>query len=360
MWITSTVGRCGAMRICNFMNYKIRLVLTKKQCFRNYHFALLSLGFLLAFNAGVAQSGCNNPDQLCGDQAPSPEALTTADPLVFDCIDADYVNYYYFTTNNTSAPGTAFVEITNINCGPTDNDTIMAVVVGFDDTDPCNPATYNPVSLCQMDTLTISMQTSTLQTSTSYMVIVGTNSDPVISGCGFDITVSGPAVDIDACCDQALSLGQSVSFGVTGGDAVPGYVWQPDTYLDDPFSDNPTAFPEETISYIVTGYIDGCEVVDAVTLIVGPPLTVPNAFTPNGDGINDFWRIGRIGNFPEALVTVFDRWGQVVFKAFGDGEMWDGTNRGKFLPTATYFYVIELNSTEIKSEPITGSVSIVH
>jgi gliding motility-associated-like protein len=308
----------------------------------------------------MAQSGCNNPEQLCGDQFPAQEALTTPDPVLFDCLDAEYVNYYYFTTNNNAVPGTAFIELININCGPTDNDSISAVVVSYDNNDPCNPASYSAVSLCDEDTLTIAMQTISLQTSTSYMVIVGTNNDPVLAGCGFEISVSGNAVDIDACCDQALSLGQSVSFGVVGGDAVPGYVWQPSTYLDDQYSDDPTAFPEETMSYIVTGYIDGCEVVDVVTLIVGPPLTVPNTFTPNGDGINDFWRIGRIGNFPEAQITVFDRWGQVVFKGFGDAGMWDGTNKGKFLPTATYFYIIELNSMEIKSDPITGSISIVH
>jgi gliding motility-associated-like protein len=93
---------------------------------------------------------------------------------------------------------------------------------------------------------------------------------------------------------------------------------------------------------------------------VGPPINIPNTFTPNGDLINDLWLLAGIQRFEGALVTVYDRWGQQLFKSLGYTQPWDGTNGGKKLPTATYYYVIELNSLDVDIPPITGSVTLIH
>jgi hypothetical protein len=50
----------------------------------------------------------------------------------------------------------------------------------------------------------------------------------------------------------------------------------------------------------------------------------------------------------------------VVFKALGYAQEWDGTNKGKFLPSATYYYVIELNSLAVNIPPVVGFVTIIH
>ncbi len=86
-------------------------------------------------------------------------------------------------------------------------------------------------------------------------------------------------------------------------------------------------------------------------------FSIPNAFIPNNDGINDFWEIRAIESYPNATVHVYSRWGQLVFSAKnGYKEPWDGTFKGKELPMDTYFYIIDLKNG---SEPINGHVTII-
>ncbi len=86
-------------------------------------------------------------------------------------------------------------------------------------------------------------------------------------------------------------------------------------------------------------------------------LLIPNAFIPNGDGINDTWRIRDIEAYPNATIQIYSRWGQLVFSAKkGYSDPWDGTFKGKELPMDSYFYVIDLKNG---SEVITGQVTII-
>lgn len=71
-------------------------------------------------------------------------------------------------------------------------------------------------------------------------------------------------------------------------------------------------------------------------------LKIPNAFTPNNDGVNDTWIIENIELFPWALIQVFNRWGQEIFEGKGSGEQWDGTWNNKVVPTGSYLYTIDL------------------
>jgi gliding motility-associated-like protein len=80
-------------------------------------------------------------------------------------------------------------------------------------------------------------------------------------------------------------------------------------------------------------------------------LVVPNGFSPNGDNINDFFEIVGIGSYPNNTVTIFNRWGNLIYEAAGynNGSIrWDGTNNGDLsmgnglAPEGTYFYVINL------------------
>jgi len=70
-------------------------------------------------------------------------------------------------------------------------------------------------------------------------------------------------------------------------------------------------------------------------------LTYPKFFTPNGDGINDFWRIAFSANEPNMLIYIYDRYGKIVssFDAMGTG--WDGTLNGYRLPATDYWFVVK-------------------
>ncbi len=83
-------------------------------------------------------------------------------------------------------------------------------------------------------------------------------------------------------------------------------------------------------------------------------IKVPNTFTPNGDGVNDTWNIKYLDLYPNCTVMIFNRWGQNVYSSIGYGIPWDGTYHGSALPTATYYYIINLkNGLKALSGPVT-------
>ena len=314
--------------------------------------------------SAVAQD-CSDPEQLCGEATASTDDVVLPVPVDFGCLDVANTYFYEFTTNsNNFNTGNVVADINNINCpGQTGSDTLYAMIVLPPEPflgDPCNPAEWTQIGDCASDTLTISLESPDLAPNTTYYLIVGNNQPTNQIDCGFEVTINGPAVDINACCDDQIALGESYTLNVFGGETPPGYSWDPPSWLDILSIATPIAFPEETITYIVTGYVGGCPVTDLVTIVVGPPLRVFNTFTPNGDTVNDTWEIYGITDFENAQVNVYDRWGQLVFKSLGYAQEWDGTNNGKFLPTATYYYVIELNSLDVNIPPVMGSVTIIH
>jgi len=70
-------------------------------------------------------------------------------------------------------------------------------------------------------------------------------------------------------------------------------------------------------------------------------LSIPNTFTPNGDGINDTWEIHDLAYYPGSTVNIFNRWGQKIFTSVGYPVPWDGKYDGKMLQSGTYYYIID-------------------
>lgn len=86
-----------------------------------------------------------------------------------------------------------------------------------------------------------------------------------------------------------------------------------------------------------------------------PCFSIPNGFSPNGDGINDTWEIPGINNYPSAQVTVLNRWGQEMLNTNNYTTPWDGSFKGGLLPTSDYYYIINLNDG---SKALTGTLTI--
>lgn len=86
-------------------------------------------------------------------------------------------------------------------------------------------------------------------------------------------------------------------------------------------------------------------------------LRIPNAFTPNADGVNDTWEIEYIEKYPSSKIFVFNRWGQEMYVGKPGDEPWDGTIDGNKAPAGAYTYVIDLRNG---IDPFTGVVVIVY
>jgi gliding motility-associated-like protein len=85
-------------------------------------------------------------------------------------------------------------------------------------------------------------------------------------------------------------------------------------------------------------------------------LNISNTFTPNGDGINDTWKIKYLETYPGNTVNIYNRYGEKVYSSVGYGVPWDGTRNGTNLPAGTYYYIIDpKNSRGV----VSGSVTII-
>jgi len=135
------------------------------------------------------------------------------------------------------------------------------------------------------------------------------------------------------------------------------YKWKPALYLNSDTAAVPRSTPLGDVTYILelTGQ-GGCMVSDDIFIKLLLAPEVPNAFSPNGDGINDNWVIKYLESYPGATIDVYNRYGQPVFKSVGYDNPWNGLYNGSPLPIGTYYYIINpKNGRKI----ITGSVTII-
>ncbi len=143
------------------------------------------------------------------------------------------------------------------------------------------------------------------------------------------------------------------------------YAWQPPESLNDPAIFNPIAQPEATTTYLL--HIEnafGCNATAEIRLVVvpltcdEPHIFIPTAFTPNGDGENDVFRL-RSNTVETLYCIIYNRWGQRVFESLDFSESWDGTFEGQALPPDVYAYYIEavcFDGTIFKKQ---GNVSLL-
>ena len=103
---------------------------------------------------------------------------------------------------------------------------------------------------------------------------------------------------------------------------------------------------------------NGCEKLESISVGFDGSdncFFIPTLFTPNGDGIHDTWVIDGLDIYPDILVQVFNRWGQLLFESRGYTDAWDGTHNGNELPAGAYYYVIDLDND---TKPLNGAITI--
>ena len=172
--------------------------------------------------------------------------------------------------------------------------------------------------------------------------------------------LEGP--DVDAGQDQEVFAEENFTLGgnPTSASGV-AFAWSPNPTLSfDTTLANPSGFLLETTEFVVlVTDASGCINSDTVLVEVLPEVSVSSGFTPNGDGLNDFWIIDNMELFPNNVVQIFNRWGQVLYEAnsYNMSTAWDGKYENKDVPVGTYYYTIELNDPRFP-DPITGPLTI--
>jgi len=173
--------------------------------------------------------------------------------------------------------------------------------------------------------------------------------------------ISLSSVWADAGNDTSILKGEMIQLnGLVSTNTV--FVWSPSFSLSDPTVLSPIAYPNQTTTYtlMATDTISGCSTTDYITVVVESDLFVPNTFSPNNDGDNDTWVILGIERFPDCLVSIYSRWGQLVFQTTGYNKQkaWNGeSNAGRKVNESVYFYEIHLR--DASKQTLKGSITVL-
>ena len=181
-----------------------------------------------------------------------------------------------------------------------------------------------------------------------------------------DISIEDPLIDINPAhitlgADQVDDHTFSGTYMITLADIERGYVknsatasgYDPNNNLVTDISDDPTNFADVDV--------ENDNEPDDPTIVRTPNIHVYDVFTPNGDGLNDHFYILGIESFPNAVVKIYSRWGNLVYQSTGynnTDNYWDGSEQGNKthkLPVGVYYYVIDLGIPDVENI-FTGSI----
>ncbi len=206
--------------------------------------------------------------------------------------------------------------------------------------------------------ITQSPRAGTTFTANTTLVITVTDDYDNAVECEFDIIIyEDPMVcNIDAGEDQEIIERQEIQLSAIVSVSNPGVLqWSPSEGLSSTTIVNPIANPTETTTYTLRFTNDeGCIAEDTMTVFVTPLETdeTKYGFSPDNDGINEYWEIDGIDNYPNNKVLIYNRWGDLVFEVTGynnTSKVFRGiANRKRNLgadklPEGTYFFHIKID-----------------
>jgi gliding motility-associated-like protein len=165
-----------------------------------------------------------------------------------------------------------------------------------------------------------------------------------------------PLPEVDAGPDQYITYLESTQlFGYANWD---NFYWSPGEDLSCIDCLAPWVYPDSSgFYYLTVTDHNGCMAVDSVWVELFFPLWVPNAITPDGDGINDYFRAyGE--NITGFHMQIYDRWGLQIFESWDIEEIWDGGINGYYVQNDTYLWIIWYDTVDRKAQ-LMGHVTMV-
>ncbi len=296
-----------------------------------------------AFNSfgGVSQIEWKTIDRLIGTDTST-------------IIHTDLSEYYYLTVTDL--------------CGNSESDSIY---VSFANATPLDIVTSGDVTICSGELITISANavggTGTLSYTwdngsvfPSQMVAPDETSQYIVSVSDFcgEVATQSILVKVNEVVAEFVYEYDESDFGVLITNFSKGenlkYTWSMDR---EDFSDKIVPYinledvEDHVLELTITDTVAGCKDVASQVLLPQMFTYIPNAFTPNGDGYNDVFKVSIVDpvNFE---MTIFDRWGSLVFKSTDPNIGWDGTSPTTgIIAAGTYtFFVKADRSSETRIE----------
>jgi gliding motility-associated-like protein len=279
-------------------------------------------------------------------------------PLAVDDYDSttylDSITFPLFT--NDSDPNGHTFDLTMIGCGPQNGtltiDTLLGIITYVPDTLFLGIDTFcyiicdNPPAggpFCDTAFVYINVQTD----NRPPVAVMDTMTLPFNTPGTLDLLANDSDPDVvDSLTLTLISQPANGSVLLSGGVVT--------------YTPNPTFYGVDSFCYSLcdNGYTPLCDTACVYFTVLAPnELVIPNGFSPNGDGVNDFLEIEAIALFPNNVFMVFNRWGGQVFEATGYANEWDGSFNGNPLPDGTYFYTLDPGDG---TDVLTGFIVLYH
>jgi gliding motility-associated-like protein len=150
--------------------------------------------------------------------------------------------------------------------------------------------------------------------------------------------------------DISIQEGETVNLtGTAEGDNVI-YYWTPANHIEFASTLTPAVSLVNDVTYTLhVESQDNCgTATDDVFVRVYKKITIPTAFSPNNDGVNDLWNIDQLYTYPDAIVNIYTRTGAEIYRSVGYSKPWTGNYNGSLLPAGVYYYIIDLKNKTTK------------
>ncbi len=205
-------------------------------------------------------------------------------------------------------------------------------------------------------------------TTTTIYRLIGTDSLNCFNDSAFVRVVVYNYPVLNAGADTTISAGSTIRLQSAVSTDATSVLWTPAYNLSCTSCSSPFASPLRTTRYRLTATnLGGCASFDEVVVSVNcskEDVYVPNAFTPNGDNVNDYFYIIGRGLQSIKSLRVYNRWGNLVFeRTYFDPSNrslgWDGTYKGQQLPPGTYTYTAEALCGDGAIIPLSGIINLI-
>ena len=170
-----------------------------------------------------------------------------------------------------------------------------------------------------------------------------------------------PLVFTNVTADQTIALGKSIQLNADGAYT---YYWTPNNgTLDNPNINNPVARPTDSVTHyrVVGSTLYGC--MDTAYIIIRvdqfSPDNIPTGFTPNGDGLNDVFRVHGLKFQKLVEMRIYDRWGREVYYTTDPKKGWDGTYNSEPQDIGVYNYQVIIGYPDGTQRAISGNVTLI-
>ena len=166
---------------------------------------------------------------------------------------------------------------------------------------------------------------------------------------------------VNAGKDTLILPGNSIQLNPVVSGNIVSFNWSPVTGLDNPNSLNPVAEPINSTTYqFDVSDANGCKGSDEISIDIFYKFSMPNAFSPNGDGKNDVFRIPSSIPVKIKSFSIFNRWGNKVFITTDVSRGWDGTYNSLPQNMDSYVWIIDYyDPLTSNSKIISGSVILI-